>query len=210
MLAALRGIAARALHGSSVMTRQPILHHVNLKTTRLEEMLAWYRDVVGLEPIFRNDIVAFTSNDEANHRLAFITSPKLRDDDDRRGHAGIHHIAFEYASVDDLLDTWQRLHREMKLTPHMSLDHGMTLSFYYLDPDGNSVELQADWFPTWAESKEWMRTSPDFRADPVGKFIEPAKLIAARAAGASTADLHRRAYAGEFPADTPPDMRFDR
>jgi hypothetical protein len=44
----------------------------------------------------------------------------------------------------------------------------------------------------------------------VGKFVEPDKLLAARAACATAAELHRRAYAGEFPAETPPDTRFDR
>ena len=31
--------------------------------------------------------------------------------------------------------------RELGIKPHMSLDHGITTSFYYVDPDGNSVEL---------------------------------------------------------------------
>jgi catechol 2,3-dioxygenase len=190
--------------------KRPVFHHINLKTTRLDAMIAWYRDVVGLEVVFRNNIVAFTSNDDANHRIAFITSPLLRDDDERAVHTGMHHVAFEYESPDDLLDTWRRLRDELKLSPHMALDHGMTLSFYYVDPDGNSVELQADWFPSWQESQDWMRTSADFRADPVGKFVEPEKLFAARAAGATAADLHRRAYAGEFPPASPPDTRFAR
>src|SRR5882757_5791606 len=75
----------------------------------------------------------------------------------RAVHTGVHHVAFEYDTVDDLLDTWVRLSGEGTL-PHMSLDHGLTLSFYSVDPDGNSVELQADWYGDWAKSSDFVRT----------------------------------------------------
>jgi catechol 2,3-dioxygenase len=32
---------------------QPVLHHVNLKTTRLQEMIDWYGTVVGSKPNFQ-------------------------------------------------------------------------------------------------------------------------------------------------------------
>lgn len=32
----------------------------------------------------------------------------------------------------------------------------MTLSFYYVDPDGNSVELQCDVFGDWAQSNQFI------------------------------------------------------
>jgi catechol 2,3-dioxygenase len=47
------------------------LHHVTFKTTRLQEMLDWYRQVVGVEPSFQFEGRAWTSNDAANHRLAW-------------------------------------------------------------------------------------------------------------------------------------------
>lgn len=187
--------------------KRPILHHVNLKTIRLQEMIDWYSKVVGIDVQFQNEMVAFTSNDLANHRLALIASPLLRDDADRVEHVGMHHLAFEYPSVDDLLDTWVRLHKD-ETVPHMALDHGFTLSFYYVDPDGNSVELQADWFGDWAKSKDFLRTSTDFASNPIGVFVDPAKLIEARAAGATIEELHKRAYAGQFPPSTPPDLRI--
>jgi catechol 2,3-dioxygenase len=84
----------------------------------------------------------------------------------------------------------------------------MTLSFYYVDPDGNSVELQIDTFGDWAQSKEWMRTSPDFAANPIGQFVDPDQLVVIRKAGASHTDIHRRAYAGEFPPSSPVDPRI--
>jgi hypothetical protein len=81
------------------------------------------------------------------------------------------------------------------------------MSFYYVDPDGNSVELQYDNFGDWRASSEWMRTSPAFAKNPIGMMVDPAKMVQARAAGASPEDLHRRAYAGEFPPSGPVDIR---
>jgi catechol 2,3-dioxygenase len=188
--------------------KRPVLHHVTFKTTRLQEMVDWYANVVGIEVNFQNPGIAFTSNDAANHRVAFLASPVLSDDAQKTAHNGMHHSAFEYETVDDLLQTWVRL-KEQGILPHMSLDHGLTLSFYYLDPDGNSVELQADWYGDWAKSTNFIRTSEKFAANPIGVFVDPAQLVAARAAGASVEELYRRSYGGEFPATAPQDLRMD-
>ena len=52
-----------------------------------------------------------------------------------------------------------------------------------------------------------MRTSPQFAANPMGTYVDPDKMIAARAAGVSVQELHRRGYAGEFPPLKPMDPR---
>ncbi len=185
---------------------QPMLHHINLKTTHLQEAIDWYTIVVGMTATFQFPGGAWLTNDAANHRLALSTAPRLSEDPDKLMHTGIHHSAFEYATIDNLLDTYTRL-KDLGIEPHACLDHGMTTSFYYVDPDGNSVELQVDNFGNWEESSEWMRTSPQFAANPIGTPIDPAQMIVARKAGASFADLHRRAYAGEFPPAGPLDLR---
>jgi catechol-2,3-dioxygenase len=184
-----------------------VLHHVNLKTTRLQEMIDWYGVVVGAKPNFQAPTAAWLSNDGANHRIALLSSSRMLDDPDKLVHTGMHHMAFEFGSCDELLDTFVRLKR-LGILPHMSLDHGLTTSFYYVDPDGNSVELQYDNFGDWAQSSEWMRTSPEFARNPIGVPVDPAKMVAARAGGATPAELHRRAYAGEFVPAEPLDPRL--
>jgi hypothetical protein len=52
-----------------------------------------------------------------------------------------------------------------------------------------------------------MRTSGEFARNPIGVPVDPAKLIEARAQGASREELHRRAYAGEFLPAEPIDPR---
>jgi catechol 2,3-dioxygenase len=185
---------------------KPTLHHVNLKTTRLREMIGWYGNAVGLEVMFEFRGGAWLSNDEANHRLALLTSPVMTDDQDKVEHAGMHHIAFEYASLDDLLSTYSRL-RDGGQRPHFAVDRGMTTSFYYVDPDGNSVELQVDNFGDWAASSEFVRSSPEFAADPIGKLVDPELMVQARAQGEGESSIHQRAYAGEMQPDYSMDPR---
>ena len=188
--------------------KRPVLHHVNLKTIRMSEMIEWYGKVIGSRKQFQNDVMGFITNDETPGRIALLTSPKLTDDPDRTRHTGIHHSAFEYASVDDLLESWERMKHE-GIEPHMCLDHGFVISFYYVDPDGNSVELQADWNRDCAVSCAFMEASPVFFANPVGRFVDAAKMVAARKAGMSLDELHRKAYEeGYFEPAVKPDMRM--
>jgi catechol-2,3-dioxygenase len=182
---------------------RPTLHHVNLKTTRLQELIDWYSTVVGAGVTFQDSTGAWLSNDAANHRIALLAFPGFVDDPDRETRTGMHHSAFEYESFADLNSSYLRL-REAGIEPDICIDHGMTLSYYYKDPDGNRVELQVDNFGDWSASKEWMRTSPDFRRNPIGVFVDPARIAEQAAAGEQFAEIHRRAIAGELGPPEPP------
>ena len=181
----------------------PKFHHLNLKTTRLQEMIDWYCTLVGAQVLFQDAVGAWLSNDEANHRIALLAFPGFVDDPEKDTRTGLHHSAFEYGSFDELNASYLRL-REAGIEPDLCLDHGMTFSYYYKDPDGNHVELQVDNFGDWAKSSEWMRTSDEFHANPIGVFVDPAKVAETAAAGAPFDEIHRRAMAGEFAPPQPP------
>jgi catechol 2,3-dioxygenase len=182
---------------------RPKFHHVNLKTTRLDEMIDWYSTVVGADVIYRYEMGAWLSNDDANHRIALLAFPNFADDPEKEEHTGMHHSAFEYGSFDELNDSYLRL-RDAGITPAICLDHGMTLSYYYPDPDGNNVELQCDVFGDWSKSKEWMQSSPEFSQDPLGKFVDPEQVAADRAQGIGFEDIHEKAMAGRYAPETAP------
>jgi catechol 2,3-dioxygenase len=185
---------------------KPKLHHVTLKTTRLDEMIAWYALVTGAHVNFKDDTAVWTSNDEANHRIAFLAVPGLKNDPQKIFHNGMHHCAFEYDSFADLMASYDRMRKE-GIEPAFCLDHGLTISLYYRDPEGNFVELQCDSFSGWKLSTEWMRTLPDFARDPIGTFFDPAKVFDAFTAGADFESLHKSMRGGGYlPADKLPDI----
>ena len=146
---------------------KPALHHVTFKTTRLDEMMAWYGTVLGGTINFKDDHNGWMTNDQANHRFAFLSVPGLEDDPDKVKHNAMHHCAFEYESFSDLMSSYARM-RDEGIVPAFALDHGITMSLYYKDPEGNFVELQSDNFGDWKRSTEWMQTSTDFI--PSGRF----------------------------------------
>jgi catechol-2,3-dioxygenase len=175
---------------------KPTLHHVQLKTTQLQEMKRWYQTVVGLEVQFEFELGAFLFNDEANHRIVLIQTPKLFDDPDKWSRTGMEHTAFEYDGLEDLLSSHARL-KAQGIEPFICLDHGLTTSFYYEDPDRNSVELQADNFGNWAQSSAFMR-SDEFRRDPIGTQVDPEKLADALGQGVPREEIRTRSRRGDY------------
>jgi catechol 2,3-dioxygenase len=196
----------------------PRLHHLGMTTTDIDAMLLWYRKVLGMTLVHRtssatgehgagpNLMAAWVSNDEANHRLAFVQLPGLGEDPDRAHHHRLQHLAFEYRNLDDLLGTYARL-KEQSITPVLCTDSGAQTAFYYEDPDHNSVELNVDNYCDSWTSGEHLRNSPEFAKNPMGKYVDPEKMVAAREAGASPWDLHERAWAGKLAPTKPYDPR---
>src|SRR5699024_9810497 len=91
---------------------------------------------------------------------------------DKARETGIHHTAFEFDTFDMWLNDYIRL-RDRDIRPFLMLDHGITMSVYYQDPDGNGVEIQVDGFGDWADSSEWIATSLEFARNPIGEWFDP-------------------------------------
>lgn len=181
---------------------RPVLHHVTMRTSRLEEMIAWYAAVLGAKVMFRDQGAAWMTNDDANHRIAFLSAPTVTDDPLKSSHNAIHHLAFEYGSFDDLMLSYVRLKNE-GITPAVCLDHVMTFSLYYKDPEANFVELQADGFEDWKLSGEFMQT-PAFASNPVGHFFDAEKVHQAHLSGRDFEAVCKAVRSGEFaPAQVP-------
>ena len=148
------------------------LAHVVRRTTRFDEMIRWYQTVFGARVVHADPMVAFLTYDDEHHRFAIANIPNLPE---QAMAAGTDHIAFTYGSLGDLLQTYARL-RDESILPYWCINHGPTTSMYYKDPDGSSVELQVDNFPTADECNRWM-TNSDFGANPIGVIFEPETLL---------------------------------
>ncbi|MEL0000342.1 MAG: VOC family protein, partial [Acidimicrobiaceae bacterium] len=98
--------------------------HVVLRTARFDEMIAWWTNVLEADVRFGNDFIAFLSFDDEHHRVAMINAPL---EDQEVGRAGVDHVAYTYASVDDQFATYARL-KSQGVEPYWMIHHGGTLS----------------------------------------------------------------------------------
>jgi catechol 2,3-dioxygenase-like lactoylglutathione lyase family enzyme len=168
------------------------LAHIVLRTSRFAEMLDWYKCVFGAHAVFESPQIAFLTYDEEHHRMAFVNIPDLADQTE--GIAGIHHVAFTYASLTGLMANYERL-RDLNIKPVYVINHGPTTSLYYSDPDANQLELQVENYPTVEESTAFF-FSEEFAENPIGVEFDPEVLIARLNAGEPEGDLVKRPRIG--------------
>jgi catechol-2,3-dioxygenase len=160
------------------------LAHIVLRTADKARLTDWWMTVLGMRVQHDAGFLSFLTYDDEHHRLAIVEMPDMHQN--QRTSVGLEHIAFTYDSLDDLLATYERLKAE-GITPIAPINHGMTLSLYYADPDGNQVELQIDTADV-DEANEFMR-SEVFAANPIGVVFDPDDLVARRKAGESVESL---------------------
>ena len=151
------------------MARPSKLAHVVYMTRRYEEMLSWYEEVFEARVQYQNPAFAFLTYDDEHHRFAFanmsISNPDGLDSQ-AVSKLGVNHVGYTYANAGELLENYDRL-KQAGITPYWSVHHGVTLSMYYRDPDGNRMEFQVDCCANADEAHEFMH-SEAFTANPVG------------------------------------------
>jgi catechol 2,3-dioxygenase-like lactoylglutathione lyase family enzyme len=174
------------------------LAHVVLRSSQFDALVHWYTTVLGATVAFSDGNLAFLSYDEEHHRIAVLNMPGLAPQ--REGTAGVHHMAFTYASLGDLVNTYERLAAE-GIRPVCCLNHGPTTSMYYADPDGNQVELQVDNYDTVQEAGAFFY-SDAFARNPIGVDFDPAELARRFHAGEDEASIKKRPDGGARGLDT--------
>lgn len=143
--------------------------HVVYRTRRFEEMLQWYKTVFGAKVQYQNRALAFLTYDDEHHRFAFTNMAVLQPegtDTNKLGVIGVDHVAHTYASLRDLFETYAQL-KERGILPYWCIHHGVTVSMYYADPDGNQMEFQVDSFDTNEETNAYMH-GPHLSTNPIG------------------------------------------
>lgn len=174
----------------------PRLAHVVYRTRNFEPMLAWYQEVFQARIQHRNPVMAFLTYDDEHHRLAFIDLAVLQPDagaSGEQGLEGIDHVAYTHRSLEELFRTYERL-KSQGILPYWCVHHGLTISMYFADPDGNQHEFQVDCFNSTAESNAFI-CGPNFGANPVGVEFDPEDWLSKVEAGASFSDfLVRRVH----------------
>ena len=178
----------------------PKFAHFVLQTGRLEEMRDWYCTLLDGHVVFERGPLSFITYDDEHHRIAFL-APPIPLEPKTPLSTGMHHVAYTFADLDELLDRYSEL-KQKGITPRVPVQHGVTTSLYYRDPDGNHVELQVDNFATPDEATAYMM-GPEFAANPVGVGFEPEKMLEARRAGAEISELATVSWAQTTSPDLP-------
>lgn len=147
-------------------------------TRRFDEMISWYKTVFEAKVQYQNPALAFLTYDDEHHRFAFANMSVLKPNGveaDSSAGMGVNHVGYTYANLGDLLETYDRL-KQLGITPYWRVHHGLTLSVYYQDPDGNRMEFQVDCCANADEAHAFMH-SDAFAANPIGVEIDPDVLL---------------------------------
>ncbi len=126
------------------------LGHVVLKVRDLEKSEAFYNGLLGMPVCARFDengmkMTFFSLGDHHDLAIAEVSGTEPAGGEDA---TGLHHVAFCIGqSIDDLVDARDHLQAAgVALNP---IDHEVTKSLYFDDPDGNNVELYVDVSDVW-------------------------------------------------------------
>lgn len=157
--------------------------HVVYRTHRFDDMIAWYQKVLGATIQHYSPVIAFVTYDEEHHRVAFLNLSIIEPDgpQDRRDRVGVDHMAYTFNSLRELMENYAQL-KAMDILPYWKLHHGITISLYYGDPDGNRMEFQVDVYKTNEEANAFM-TGPGFAQNPIGVEFDPDEWLARLRAG---------------------------
>lgn len=162
--------------------------HVVYQTRRYDEMVQWYLDVFEAKLAHGDPALSFITYDDEHHRVAIANLDAFDPEggDSLRGRIGVNHVAYTFAGVGELLHTYKRL-KARGILPYWSIHHGITLSNYYQDPDGNRMEFQVDAM-SLDEANAYM-ANPAFAMNPIGVAVDMDDLLARYEEGADEAAL---------------------
>jgi catechol 2,3-dioxygenase-like lactoylglutathione lyase family enzyme len=147
-------------------------------TRRYDEMLDWYQKVFEAKVQYQNPVFAFLTYDNEHHRFAFANMSVLTPDSldtDATAKVGVNHVGYTFSTVAELLETYKRL-KGLGIVPYWQVHHGLTLSTYYRDPDGNRMEFQVDCCANAEEAHAYMH-SEVFAENPVGVEVSFDSLL---------------------------------
>ncbi|KAK1635907.1 hypothetical protein BDP81DRAFT_472577 [Colletotrichum phormii] len=131
-------------------TPSPIkIAHLGLRTNNPTPLVSFYKPLLNAHIVLQNNYISVLTWAKDHRRLAIFHSPlpstpafsssssiPTASSNNTPPPTGLDHIALKFASLNDLA----RMYHAGKaggIEPHLYLDHGVTTSMYYKDPDGN-------------------------------------------------------------------------
>lgn len=118
--------------------------HVVLKVRDIERAERFYTEVLGFEVVTRlkRPRGVFFSLGEQHHDIAVLEVPPDAEVV-KENQVGLHHVALQVSSFAELQECYRTL-KAHEVTITGTIDHAITKSIYFVDPDGNGFELYCD------------------------------------------------------------------
>ncbi|HXD90741.1 MAG TPA: VOC family protein [Candidatus Binataceae bacterium] len=138
------------------MIKPERIGHVVIKVRDIERSKKFYMDTLGLQLMMelpQLKAAFFASNGRDHHELAcFEVGADAAGGKEKQ--IGLAHIAFRLRDEDHLRAAYKEF-KEKDVPIAFTVDHGITKSIYFRDPDGNQLEVYCDNPPEYiAKMKE--------------------------------------------------------
>ena len=180
-------------------------HHIAFKTTNYKNMINFYKNLFGCEPLYQSDLITFLAYDDEHHRIAIANTSdvlnklnfiqkivmKLKIFLNKKipSIEGLDHISYRINPIEKWFDFYFKA-KERGLFPLWTVNHGWISGIYYRDPDNNLVEVFFEHFSTAEEFKE--NISPDFEDEPIGTNMDIEVLYEMFKSGAGFSELIKK------------------
>jgi catechol 2,3-dioxygenase len=156
------------------MARISKVGHVVLGVRDPQKSVKFYTEALGMEVVNVLELggmkMAFLSFGERDHDIAVLQVPQ----DQPVGSSGFAHTALEIEGGEEQLKELYHRLKDYGAKVERTADHVLTKSFYFLDPDGNRLEIFAQMM-SQVEAKQYLHD-----ARQVGDVMRPLELEAAR------------------------------
>ena len=142
----------------------PKIGHVHLKISNLKKSEEFYIRIFELKISEKVENYLFLTFGKEHHDLALqeIDNPQYPSDK----MIGLYHFAVELENLKQLAEIYFRLKKfGIKCNP---IDHGISKTIYFSDPDGNGIEVYAD---TRKLGKKWNGISTFIKEENFKKWL---------------------------------------
>jgi catechol 2,3-dioxygenase len=127
------------------MIRPERIAHVVLKVRDLERSKQFYTEVLGMDVMneMPNPRIVFLANNRRDHHEIALLEVGQQALAPPANAVGLVHVAFRLRSEEELRAAYREL-KEKNVPISFTVNHGITKSVYFFDPDGHELEVYCD------------------------------------------------------------------